>query len=182
MRWVLKKNLMRMKILLLGNLGELLISKFSVTFECWRLLADNFTGSNLIHKFSRYFGYRLWSRYFSEHVIFHLYFPLVYISWIKNVLVTETSPFLKKKYSAKYIAVLLIYSVNMQVSLLKMNLYHIFSSHIWNQLFKRIIAFRNTYILYHQPKCKIVSCCIMTYIWSVLLEKVNSLFLERSPK
>ena len=59
MRWVLKKNLMRMKILLLGNLGDLLISKFSVTFECWRLLADNFTGSKLIHKFSRYFGYRL---------------------------------------------------------------------------------------------------------------------------
>ena len=115
--------------------------------------------------------------FFPEHI-----YLLVYISWIKNVLVTETSPFLKKKYSAKYVAVLLIYSVNMLVSLLKMNLYHIFSSHIWNQLFKRIIAFRNTYILYHQPKCKIVSCCIMTYIWSVLLEKVNSLFLERSPK
>ena len=97
------------------------------------------------------------------------------------MLVTETSPFLKKKYSAKYVAVLLIYSVNMLVSLLKMNLYHIFSSHIWNQLFKRIIAFRNTYILYHQPKCKIVSCCIMTYIWSVLLEKVNSLSLKGLP-
>ena len=57
-------------------------------FNCWRLLDGNLTSRKLIHMFCRCFGHVLWSRYFSEHFIFTIFFfqgrfnyLLVYLSW-----------------------------------------------------------------------------------------------------
>ena len=68
-----------------------------------------------------------------------------------NVLYLGTSIFLKKKYYVKYIALLSIYLLNYAANFIKNKSYHRLSSHIWD----------------YQPKCPIVSCCILTYIRSL---------------
>ena len=90
----------------------------------------------------------------------------VYFSWNKNVLLLGTSLFLKKKVFCN------VYSCS--VNLLDQNisdfiknepLHRLFLSYIWDQLFNRIIAFKNTNTWYHQPKCIVFSSCNLKYIW-----------------
>ena len=75
-------------------------------------------------------------------------------------------------FSVKCI-VLLIYLVNLPLTLSKMGP-NIFGIRIFNR-----VAFKNTFVWYHQPKFTLASC-FLTYIWSLPQEKVTP-FCESPP-
>ena len=96
------------------------------------------------------FGHRLWRSTFiistcTSHETKICYFWEPHVFW-------------KNKYFIAYLAALLIYNMNMPLTLVKMSP-NILFSHIWDQLFNRITAFRNVYIWYHQRKCPVFSSC-----------------------
>ena len=64
-------GLMRLKRLLLRNY----VLIFKVTFCMFMAFNLHFYKSKLIQKLFRYFGYWLWSRYFTERIIFQHFFP-----------------------------------------------------------------------------------------------------------
>ena len=62
------------------------------------------------------------------------------------------------------------YSVNLRVkyatNFIKNESLHRLLSHIWNQLFNKMIVCKSTHICYHQLICTVVSCCISIWLWS----------------
>ena len=59
--------------------SELLFSKFFITFQMLEAFNQQLSSSKPIHKFLRYFGPRLWSRYFREYVVFRRLFSGAYL-------------------------------------------------------------------------------------------------------
>ena len=100
-----------------------------------------------------------WSWYFSENIFRSLFFQstfnylLVYFSWNKN---PGNLTFSKKEIYNCSANLLVLWNMSPNILFL----------HTWDQSLNRItrIAFKNTFIWYHQPKYTVVSWCILRYI------------------